>query len=93
MNSSSIRCVSYRCFASRSDTHTHPRFVVPCDVFEPEQTLRAEQGHVPSMVAMGDLYYYGAYGLARDQAQVLSWFQRAAAAPQTSRRPSSAHEL
>ena len=33
------------------------------------------------MVAMGDLYYYGAHGLPRDQAQALSWFQRAAAAP------------
>ena len=45
------------------------------------QRLRAEEGHVPSIMAMGDLYYYGGHGLARDQAQALQYFQQAAGAP------------
>jgi TPR repeat protein len=30
------------------------------------------------MVAMGDLYYYGAHGLPRNQPLALDYFQRAA---------------
>jgi len=44
------------------------------------QLLLAEQGNVPAMVNMGDLYYYGARGLARDQAAAFRWFDQAAAA-------------
>ena len=42
------------------------------------QRLRAEQGDIPSMIAMGGLYYYGARGLPRDQPQALRYFQQAA---------------
>ena len=45
------------------------------------QRLRAEEGHVPSIMAMGDLYYYGGRGIVRDQAQALQYFQQAAGAP------------
>ena len=42
------------------------------------QEMRAEEGHVPSMMAMGDLLYYGARGLERNQGRALQYFQRAA---------------
>ena len=45
------------------------------------QRLRAEEGHLPSIIAMGDLYYYGGHGLARDQTRALQYFQQAANAP------------
>ena len=45
------------------------------------QILKAEQGDVPSMLAMGDLYYYGAHGLARDQAAAHRWYRTAGSAP------------
>lgn len=45
------------------------------------QRLKAEQGDVPSMLAMGDLYYYGARGLARDQAAAQRWYRMAGSAP------------
>lgn len=35
------------------------------------------QGHVPSIVAMADLFYFGARGLPRDQAQALRYFEQA----------------
>lgn len=40
--------------------------------------VRASEGHVPSMMAMGDLYYYGARGLPRDQVAALRYFEQAA---------------
>ncbi|CAM9636099.1 unnamed protein product, partial [Ectocarpus fasciculatus] len=42
--------------------------------------VRAEEGDVPAMVNMGDLHYFGARGLPRDQAQALDFYNRAAAA-------------
>ena len=45
------------------------------------QRLRAEQGHVPSMLAMGDLNYYGARGLARNQVEAQRWYRMAGSAP------------
>lgn len=42
------------------------------------QRLRAEQGDVEAMWAMGDLYYWGARGLPRDQVQARDYFGRAA---------------
>eukprot|EP00949_MAST-11_sp_MAST-11-sp1_P003373 g3373.t1 len=43
------------------------------------QLFRANSGHVPSQVAMGDLYYYGAHGLPRDHAQAMRFYNMAAA--------------
>ena len=42
------------------------------------QQLRADQGHVPSIVAMGDLYYWGARGVERDHVRAYEYFRRAA---------------
>ncbi len=42
------------------------------------QIIRAKEGDIPSMLAMGDLYYYGARGLPRDQPQALRYFEQAA---------------
>jgi len=42
------------------------------------QKVRAQEGHLPSMLAMGDLYYYGARGLPRDQSMALRYFEQAA---------------
>jgi TPR repeat protein len=42
------------------------------------QLIRAREGHVPSLVAMGDLYYYGARGMPRDQARARDFFMQAA---------------
>lgn len=44
------------------------------------QKLRAEQGDVDAMAAMGDLYYWGARGMPRDHEQAHSYFSRAAEA-------------
>ena len=43
--------------------------------------LQAEQGNVQSMLALGDLYYYGGRGLPRDQTQALRYFRMAGDAP------------
>ena len=43
-----------------------------------EKLLLAEQGNAEAMVAMGDLYYYGARGVARDQGRAFEWFRAAA---------------
>eukprot|EP01041_Mallomonas_annulata_P003465 gene3465-6894_t len=43
------------------------------------QIVRANEGDVPSMVSVGDMYYYGARGLPRDQTLALNYFDRAAA--------------
>ena len=45
------------------------------------QMLRAEEGHLPSLLAMGDLYYYGGRGLARNQVEARQYFAQAAGAP------------
>lgn len=42
------------------------------------QMLRADQGDADAQLAMGDLYYWGAHGLPRDQARAFDYFQRAA---------------
>ena len=42
------------------------------------QRNRADAGHVPSMIAMGNLLYYGARGLQRDQGAAFQYFRRAA---------------
>lgn len=44
------------------------------------QKLRAEQGDVRAMTAMGDLYYWGAHGLPRDHALAHAYYSRAARA-------------
>jgi SEL1 protein len=44
-----------------------------------DQKIRAEEGDVPAMMAMGDLYYYGARGLPRDQPRALQYYSQAAA--------------
>jgi len=41
------------------------------------QIMRAEGGDVPALMATGDLYYYGARGLPRDQPRALDYFTRA----------------
>lgn len=43
------------------------------------QKVRAREGHLPSILAMADLYYYGAHGLPRDQPRALRYFEQAAA--------------
>jgi len=40
--------------------------------------MRAEEGHVLSMIAMGDLYYWGGRGLERDHVRARGYFERAA---------------
>jgi TPR repeat protein len=43
------------------------------------QIMRAdEENHLPSIVAMGSLYYYGGHGLGRDQPRARQYFHRAA---------------
>lgn len=42
------------------------------------QIHRAEQGHVPSQLALGDLFYWGARGVPRDQVRALGYFNSAA---------------
>jgi TPR repeat protein len=37
------------------------------------------QGHLPSILAMADLYYYGARGLPRDYPRALRYYEQAAA--------------
>ncbi|TYZ60378.1 hypothetical protein PybrP1_003647 [[Pythium] brassicae (nom. inval.)] len=44
------------------------------------QKLRADQGDVAAMAAMGDLYYWGTRGVARDHALAHAYFARAARA-------------
>lgn len=41
------------------------------------QIHRAEQGDVPSIEALGDLYYWGARGVPRDQNRALKYFTSA----------------
>jgi SEL1 protein len=43
-----------------------------------DQRVRAAEGDVPAMIAMGDLYYYGARGLPRDQPRALQYYYQAA---------------
>jgi len=43
-------------------------------------TVQAEEGHVPSMLSLGEMYYYGARGLPRDQVRALELYNNAAAA-------------
>jgi TPR repeat protein len=42
------------------------------------QLLRADEGHVPSALAMADLYYYGARGVPRDQQRAMQYYLRTA---------------
>lgn len=42
------------------------------------QKLKAGQGDIEAMAAMGELYYWGARGLARDHVQAHNYFSRAA---------------
>lgn len=41
-------------------------------------TMNNSKGHIPSMLAMGELYYYGARGMPRDQPLALQYFEQAA---------------
>lgn len=41
------------------------------------QIHRAEQGDLPSLEALGDLYYWGARGVPRDQTRALQYFTSA----------------
>ena len=43
------------------------------------QAVQAEQGHVPSMMGMADLHYWGARGVARDHTRALAYFEQACA--------------
>jgi SEL1 protein len=42
------------------------------------QKLRAAEGDLPSILAMGDLFYYGARGLPRDHGVALDYYMRGA---------------
>ncbi|CAM9786004.1 unnamed protein product, partial [Ectocarpus sp. 4 AP-2014] len=54
------------------------------------QIHRAEQGDVPSIEAMGDLYYWGARGVTRDQGRALQYFNRASDAGSNNARCAAA---
>ncbi|CAN0545872.1 unnamed protein product, partial [Ectocarpus sp. 12 AP-2014] len=54
------------------------------------QIHRAEQGDVPSIEAMGDLYYWGARGVTRDQSRALQYFDRASDAGSNNARCAAA---
>lgn len=45
--------------------------------------VRAEEGDLNAMVNMGDLHYFGARGLPRDQPRALDYYNRAAVARHT----------
>ena len=47
------------------------------------QRVRAEEGDVNAMVNMGDLHYFGARGLPRDQIRALDYYSMAANAGNT----------
>lgn len=47
------------------------------DVLIQHQLVRAKEGHIPSLLAMADLYYYGAHGVPRDQNQARQFFHDA----------------
>ncbi|CAM9350301.1 unnamed protein product [Ectocarpus fasciculatus] len=59
------------------------------DVFQ-YQVHRAEQGDVPSIEAMGDVYYWGARGVTRDQSRALQYFNRASDAGSNNARCAAA---
>lgn len=44
------------------------------------EMVRAAEGNVPSMITMGDINYFGARGVARDQSEALRYYEQAAAA-------------
>lgn len=44
------------------------------------EVVRAAEGNVPSMITMGDINYFGARGVARDQPEALRYYEQAAAA-------------
>lgn len=54
------------------------------------QIHRAEQGDVPSIEALGDLYYWGARGVPRDQSRALKYFTSAGDAGSSSARCAAA---
>lgn len=55
-----------------------------------QQIHRAEQGDVPSIEAMGDIYYWGARGVTRDQSRALQYFNRASDAGSNNARCAAA---
>lgn len=54
------------------------------------QIQRAEQGDLPSIEALGELYYWGARGVPRDQTRALQYFTSALLAGSNSARCAAA---
>lgn len=54
------------------------------------QIQRAEQGDLPSIEALGELYYWGARGVQRDQNRALQYFSRASDAGSNNARCAAA---
>ncbi|CAN0199881.1 unnamed protein product, partial [Hapterophycus canaliculatus] len=54
------------------------------------QIHRAEQGDVPSMEALGEIFYWGARGVSRDQTRALHFFTRASDAGSNNARCAAA---
>lgn len=54
------------------------------------QIHQAENGNIASQVALGDLYYWGARGMPRDQVQALRYFETAARAGDNTARCAAA---
>lgn len=55
-----------------------------------KQIHRANQGDVPSQVALGELFYWGARGVPRDQVRALDYFTAAADAGDNTARCAAA---
>ncbi len=54
------------------------------------QIQRAEQGDLPSIEALGEIYYWGARGVQRDQNRALQYFTRASDAGSNNARCAAA---
>lgn len=68
--------------SDRLNDHTAKSIVVgnagDSDELIQHQIVRADEGHIPSALAMADIYYYGARGLPRDQQRAMQYYRMAA---------------
>lgn len=58
--------------------------------YKRKQVHRANQGDVPSQIALGELFYWGARGVPRDQVRALNYFTAAADAGDNTARCAAA---
>lgn len=84
-------CAGYQ--SKRYAPHQSPEraqfasFIIMIDC---SQIYQAEHGDVPSQVALGDTYYWGARGVQRDQVRALRYFKAAANAGDNTARCAAA---